>query len=187
MLWFDLQNTRAFRRPGTVTIGFLLIMGWNCGKAPGQELNTIYANQGTDCVPNPRSLKSSGQQLPATPDDLISWRAHPLDDKTTSDLFGRQFNRKFLVYRLCLVNNGIAGRGPRSTVYLIQDFLRIPVTTTPNLKIWVSANSVTTKPRPNTPAFANQLMPSIDRSPPINYWSARSTFSLMASSFQGPG
>lgn len=94
-------------------------------------------NRSATCSPGQRSLASGGQNsrtaLPAmsvvSAQLILTW-VQPLDDRTISDLFGRQFTTRFLAYRLCLANSGSSSPGSRRIIYLIQDALRVPVTIT---------------------------------------------------------
>lgn len=96
-----------------------------CG-APGRaaaqktKFSTVYLRGAPDCLPQSGTATGAGGRVFS---DLLTFRVQAMDDRTAADLFGRQFIQRFFAYQLCLSNGG---RTP--AVYLLQDFLQVPVT-----------------------------------------------------------
>lgn len=119
----DDGRKRALRRRLLLTavVTFFLFGAPGWAAAQGPEFRTVYLRGAPDCGPRP----AAGASVDVF-SNLLTFRLQAMDEKTSADLFGRQFNQRFFAYRLCLSN----GAGPPASppvIYLLQNFLQVPV------------------------------------------------------------
>lgn len=116
------RDIRFMRLAVLVAIAGAYFVAWSCAEASGQQLHPEFVAGGGSCVVVKPPEFGNGQNNSQS----VSWRVDPLDSSTIRDLFGSQFNRKFLTYRICLLRI-TSVPGTQNPLYLVQDFLRIPV------------------------------------------------------------
>ena len=89
-----------------------------------RDFRVVYLTAAPDCMPVAHSAAAAAR----APEDLLTFRLRAMDERTTADLFGREFGDRFFVYELCLARGLQPSATPPPTLYLLQDYLQIPVT-----------------------------------------------------------